>query len=157
MVKYTVSTDSDKKHWGQFWLIEQGLWGVLTKLGEQKNCFGFVVNILCISTVCGALLSLGHNSVHCHFGQRGIFHNYTLGHLLDLGHHSCRVPEKHTVHSLFAPQPESEHLLASQPTGLTCSPRRRCWPRPLRGTAAGPGYCWGLRAARWENSPCSSV
>lgn len=55
------------------------------------------------------------------------------------------------------PSAKDQHFLAGPPSGLTCSLRRRCWPRPLKGTAAGPGYCWGLLAWPWENSPCSSV
>lgn len=64
--------------------------------------------VLCIFTVCGALLSLCHHSAHCGFHRRSIFHNYTLRHLLDLGHHICWVPEEHTtdgasVDQLFDP------------------------------------------------------
>lgn len=53
-------------------------------------------DVLSISTVCDAPPSLGHHSTHCSSGRRGIFHNYTLGHLLDLGHHSRRVPVRNT-------------------------------------------------------------
>lgn len=53
-------------------------------------------DVLSISTVCDAPFSLGHHSTHCRFRRRGIFHNYTLGHLLYLGHHSRWVPVRRT-------------------------------------------------------------
>lgn len=45
-------------------------------------------------TICGTPLSFSHDSIYCGSVNWGIFDNYPLTHLLDLGHYSCWIAER---------------------------------------------------------------
>lgn len=64
-----------------------------TLASKVNTVISFIINMHCI-TICGTPLSFSHDSIYCGSVNWGIFDNYPLTHLLDLGHYSRWIAER---------------------------------------------------------------
>lgn len=63
------------------------------QLASNINTVNSFIKIVHCITICDTPLSFGHHSIYCRSVSWGIFDNYPLTHLLDLGHHSRWIAE----------------------------------------------------------------